>query len=49
MTIVSLKAGEIQGVRHDTKSQKIKVDRTIMEAHPEEFDAVQLPGGALER
>jgi protease I len=46
-TIVSLNAGEIQGVRHDTKSIKVAVDRTIKDIRPDEFDAVQLPGGAL--
>jgi protease I len=48
VTILSPKPGEIQGVRHDIdKTIKVKVDRTIKEASPEEFDAVHLPGGAL--
>jgi deglycase len=47
VTIVSPKAGEIQGFRHDTKGAKVKVDRTLPEAHADDFDAVQLPGGAL--
>jgi protease I len=48
VTIVSLKSGEIQAVRHDIeKTIKVKVDRTVKDAHPEEFDAVLLPGGSL--
>jgi deglycase len=48
VTILSPKAGEIQGVRHDIdKTIKVPVDRTIKAASPEEFDAVHLPGGAL--
>jgi protease I len=48
VTVLSPRAGEIQGVRHDIdKTIKVKVDRTIRDASPEEFDAVHLPGGAL--
>jgi protease I len=48
VTILSPKPGEIQGVRHDIdKTIKVKVDRTIKDASAEEFDAVHLPGGAL--
>lgn len=45
--IVSLKSGEIQAFRHDTKTIKVKVDHTIDNVRAEDFDAVQLPGGAL--
>jgi protease I len=47
VTIVSLKTGQIQGFRHDTKGTKVKVDRAINDVHAEEFDGVQLPGGGL--
>jgi protease I len=47
VTIVSLRPGEIQGVQHDAKTVKVKADRTIDEIDANEFDAVQLPGGAL--
>src|SRR5579859_2609118 len=48
VTILSPKTGEIQGVRHDIdKTIKVKVDRPIQGASAEEFDAVHLPGGAL--
>jgi deglycase len=48
VTILSPKPGEIQGVRHDIdKTIEVKVDRTVKDASAEEFDAVHLPGGAL--
>ena len=48
VTIVSLKAGEIQAFRHDTeKTIKVKVDRIVSGANPDDFDAVLLPGGAV--
>jgi protease I len=48
VTILAPKLGEIQGVRHDIdKTIKVKVDRTIKGASADEFDAVHLPGGAL--
>jgi len=48
VTIVSPSSGEVQGVRHDLeKTIKIKVDRTMKEVSADEFDAVQLPGGAV--
>jgi protease I len=45
--VLSARAGEIQGFRHHDKSGKIKVDRTFDQARPSEFDALVLPGGAL--
>jgi protease I len=48
VTIVSLKSGEIQAVRNDIdKTIKVKVDRTVKDANPEDFHAVMLPGGAV--
>jgi len=47
VTVVSPKSGEIQGVKHHEKSKKVKVDRTISEVRADDFDAVELPGGAL--
>jgi protease I len=48
VTIISLKRGLIQGVRHDLdKTRKLKVDRTIGDVTAEEFDAVHLPGGTV--
>jgi protease I len=46
-TVIAPKAGEIQAVQHDKKTQKIKVDMTLDDAKPGDFDAVLLPGGAM--
>ncbi len=48
VTILSLKSGQIQGVRHDLdKTVKVKVDRVLRDVSAEEFDAVHLPGGTV--
>ena len=46
-TVIAPKAGEIQAVKHSEKTQKVKVDMTLDEAKPTDFDALLLPGGAL--
>lgn len=45
--VIAPKAGNIQGFRHDEKGEKVSVDLTFNEADPDVFDAVLLPGGAL--
>src|SRR5260370_11320036 len=46
--ILSIKPGEIQGVRHDLdKTVKVKGDRAIGSVSAEDFDAVHLPGGTV--
>jgi protease I len=45
--IVAPKPGKVQGMNHDEKADKFKVDMTLDKASPEQFDAVLLPGGAL--
>jgi protease I len=45
--VISLKSGQIQAFKHHDKSIKVDVDRTLDEARPDEYDAVLLPGGAL--
>jgi len=45
--VISAEPGEIQGFRHHDKAGKIKVDRTLDNARPGEYDALMLPGGAL--
>lgn len=45
--VVSPKEGEIQGFNHDEKSDKIKVDMQLDKADPKDFDAILIPGGAL--
>jgi protease I len=45
--VIAPKAGEIQAVKHDKKTQKVKVDMTLDDARPSDFDAALLPGGAM--
>lgn len=45
--VVAPKSGKIQAFRHDTKTIQVDVDRTLDEVTPQEYDAVVLPGGAL--
>jgi protease I len=44
---VSPHGGEIQGMNHDEKADRFRVDQVLAEADPEQFDAAVLPGGAL--
>ena len=43
--VVSPKAGQIQGMKHDEKGDKVRVDRTLAEAANADYDALVLPGG----
>jgi protease I len=45
--IISPQSGEIQGMNHDEKGEMFKVDQTLDEAGADDFDALLLPGGAL--
>src|SRR6266516_5044752 len=45
--IVSPKPGQVQGMNHDVKADFFPVDMTLDQANPADFDAVLLPGGAL--
>ena len=45
--VIAPHGGEIQAVKHDTKTRKVKVDMTLDKARPEGFDALLLPGGAM--
>lgn len=45
--VVAPKSGEIQAVQHDKKTQKVKVDVSLDKAAPDDFDAILLPGGAM--
>lgn len=45
--VIAPHAGQIQAVRHEVKTIMLPVDQTLSEARPEDFDAVLLPGGAL--
>jgi protease I len=45
--VIAPHAGEIQAVQHDKKTNKVKVDMTLVDADPDQFDAVLIPGGAM--
>jgi protease I len=45
--VISPKPGTIQGMNHDVKADSVNVDMTLDQANPDNFDAVLLPGGAL--
>jgi protease I len=43
--IVSISGGEIQGFDHFDPANTVKVDRTVEEASPDDYDALLVPGG----
>lgn len=43
--VVAPKPGEIQGMNHHEKGDKLKVDAELASVKPEQFDALVLPGG----
>ena len=45
--VIAPKSGKIQAMKHDEKSGFVDVDLTLDQANPDDFDAVLLPGGAL--
>jgi len=46
-TVIAPKSGEIQGFNHDEKAEKVPVGMELAAAKAADFDAVLLPGGAL--
>ena len=45
--LIAPKPGQVQGMQHDQKAQSFPVDQTLDQANPDQFDAILLPGGAL--
>jgi protease I len=46
--LVSLEEGEIQGVEHDIeKRDTFRVDTTVADADPSDYDGLVLPGGVM--
>ena len=45
--IISPKSGQVQGINHDVKADTFPVDMTLDQANPGDFDAILLPGGAV--
>lgn len=46
-TVISRKAGQVQGFKHHDKGDTFKVELTFDKATPDDFDAVLLPGGVI--
>ena len=46
-TLVSVKEGEIKGWNHTEWGQKFRVDLSLANAKPVDFDALMLPGGVI--
>jgi len=47
VTVISPKGGDIQAFQHHDKSKKYKADKSLDEVDAGQFDALLLPGGAL--
>lgn len=47
VAVISVKPGQVTGMNHDTKADSFPVDMTLDQANPNDFDALMLPGGAL--
>jgi protease I len=45
--IIAPKPGEIKGLKHVEPGQPVKVDKTLDEANPADYDSLVLPGGAV--
>jgi protease I len=45
--VVSIKSGKIKGWNHTDWGKRVKVDRLVKEAKPEEYDSLVLPGGQM--
>jgi protease I len=45
--LIAPKAGRIQAMNHDERADRFRVDATLDRVNADEFDAVLLPGGAL--
>jgi protease I len=45
VVVIAPKAGEIQGMNHDQKGDRLPVDHDLASVSPDAFDALVLPGG----
>jgi protease I len=45
--VISLKAGEIKGWNAKDWGDKVKVDKALEDANPNDYDALVLPGGVI--
>ncbi len=46
-SIISPRSGQVRGIHHDQRGDVFAVDLSLDQALPDDFDAVLLPGGAL--
>jgi protease I len=46
-TLIAPKAGQVTGMNHDKQADTFPVEMTLDQAEPDQFDALLLPGGAL--
>jgi protease I len=46
-TVLVAPKPDIRSMRHDVRDELFRADMLLNDAHPDEFDAVLLPGGAL--
>jgi protease I len=46
-TLFSPKQGKIQSLKHMEKADEFEIDAPLSQANPQDFDAVLLPGGAM--
>lgn len=47
VTVISTKGGEIHGMNHDEKADTFQADASIADVNPDDYDALVLPGGAI--
>ena len=47
VTLISPVKGQVHGMNHSTRADSFNVDMSLDQARPDQFDAVMLPGGAL--
>lgn len=45
VVVIAPKGGQIQGMNHHEKGDKLSVDQELSSASPEQFDGLVLPGG----
>jgi protease I len=45
VAVIAPNSGEIQGMNHDQKGDKLPVDHDLASVSPDQFDALLLPGG----
>lgn len=47
VTIISTKGGQVHGMNHDEKADTFQADASLDDINPSDFDALVLPGGAI--